>query len=132
MRKTILTLVLLPFVVAAPLATAQNTLNGQDMSKIMEQAQKAQACMQSIDQSKLEEIKKGSEQMETDIRALCDSDKRDEAQEKAIDYSRKMMKSEAMVKMRECTELMRGMLPEMPFDDFEEKMASSNVCDELK
>ena len=132
MRKTILALLLLPFVVVVPLATAQNTLNGQDMSKIMEQAQKAQACMQSIDQSKLEEIKKGSEQMETDIRALCDSDKRDEAQEKAIDYSRKMMKSEAMVKMRECTELMRGMLPEMPFDNFEEKMASSNVCDELK
>jgi len=132
MRKIILNLLVLPFIVAASLAAAQNTLNGQDMNKIMEQAQKAQACMQSIDQSKLEEIKQGSEKMETEIRALCDSGKRDEAQDKAIDYSQKMMKSEAILKMRECTELMRGMLPEMPFDNFEEKMASSNVCDELK
>lgn len=132
MQKNIRTLLILPFVVAASLASAQNSLNGQDMSKVMEQAQKAQACMQSIDQSKLEEIKKGSKKMETDIRALCDANKRDEAQDMAVEYSRNMMKSEAMIKMRECTELMRGMLPEMPFDNFEEKMASSNVCDELK
>ena len=132
MRKLIQTLVILPFLVAVPLAVAQNTFNGQDVNKLMEQAQKAQACMKTIDQSKLDEIKQGSEKVETDIRVLCDAGKRDEAQEVAVDYSRKMMKSEAMVKMRECTELMRGMLPEMPFDNFEEKMASSNVCDELK
>ena len=38
----------------------------------------------------------------------------------------------AMQKMRECSELMRGMLPKMPFDNFEEEFKNKNICDEIE
>ncbi len=128
MQKMILMLVFVP-----AFAMAQsNSGMSEDMMKMMEQAQKAQACMQDIDTSELERLEKEGNKMEAEIKALCDSGKRDQAQDQAIAYSKEMMAMPAMKKMRECSELMRGMLPEMPFDNFEEEFENKNICDEME
>ncbi|MCP4007908.1 MAG: hypothetical protein GY726_00175 [Proteobacteria bacterium] len=128
MQKMILTLVFVP-----AFAMAQsNSGMSEDMMKMMEQAQKAQECMQDIDTSELERLEKEGNKMEAEIKTLCNSGKRDQAQDQAIAYSKEMMAMPAMQKMRECSELMRGMLPEMPFDNFEEEFENKNICDEME
>lgn len=127
MRKLMLMLVLAP-----GLAIAQD--NGgmpKDMTQMLLQAQKAQTCMQEIDQSKMAQFQQEGEKMEAKIKDLCNSGKRDQAQEQAIAFSREMMDSSTMQDIRNCTEMMRGMLPEMPFDNLEEKMANTSICDEM-
>jgi len=128
MQKLMLMLLLAPGLVMAQ----SNAGMPKDMTQMLLQAQKAQACMQEIDQSQMDKFKKEGDQMEARIKGLCDSGKRDEAQEQAIAFSRKMMDSSTMIEIKQCTEMMRGMLPEMPFDNIEEKMASTNICDEMK
>lgn len=127
MRKLILMLILLP-----GLAVAQDNAGmPKDMTQMLLQAQKAQACMEGIDKSEMDKFEREGTQMEAKIKSLCNSGKRDEAQEQAIAYSREMIDSSAMQEIKKCTELMRGMLPDMPFDNLEEKMASTNICDEM-
>ncbi len=128
MRKLIFMLVLLP-----TLSIAQAT-DGmpQDVTKMIMQAQKAQACMENIDKTQMEKFENAGTEMESEIQGLCDSGKRDEAQALALDYSREMINSDTMQEIRKCTELMREVMPELPFDNIEEKMASTNICDEMK
>jgi len=129
MRKLILVLVL---GVAPAFALAQSKSGmSEDMMKMLEQAQKAQACMQSIDTSELDRLEQEGNKMEAEIKALCNSGKRDQAQDQAIAFSKEMMALPAMQEMRECSEMMRGMIPEMPFDNFEEEFKGKNICDEM-
>ena len=128
MWKLILILAFVP-----SLAMAQsNSGMSQDMMNMMEQAQKAQACMQNIDTSEFEKIEQEGRKMETKIKSLCTCVKLDEAQKQAIAYSREMMSRPAMEQMRECSEMLRGMIPKMPFDNFEEEFENKHICDEIK
>lgn len=127
MKKMIMLLGLLPMI-----ALAQNNSGmPMDMQKMMEQAMKAQACMEDIDTSEFDRIEKEGKAMEAEIKKLCDAGKRDEAQDTAIAYSREMMKKPAMQKVRQCSEHLRGMLPSMPFDNFEEEFENKHICDEM-
>lgn len=127
MKRTICLLALLPFT-----AFAQNNAGmPEGMQNMLQQAQKAQACMQEIDQSQLENMEKDGKKKQAIIKSLCDSGNRDEAQEKAIGYSKEVMARPEMVKIRECSEMLRGMIPELPFDNFEEKYQNQHVCDDL-
>ena len=128
MNKMVLMLIFVPAFVMAQ----SNSGMSEDMMKMMEQAQKAQACMQDIDTSEFDRLEQEGNKMEAEIKALCVSGKRDQAQNQAIAYSREMMAMPAMQKMRECSELMRGMLPKMPFDNFEEEFKNKNICDEIE
>jgi hypothetical protein len=37
-----------------------------------------------------------------------------------------------MKKMRECSKMMAGMMPEMPFENLEEESKNRHICDEFK
>ncbi len=127
MRKLILMLVLAP-----GLAMAQSDAGmPKDMTQMLLQAQKAQECMQKIDKSEMDKFEQEGTKMEAKIKALCDSGKTAEAQDQAMTFSREMMASSTMKEIRQCTEMMRGMLPDMPFDNMEEKMANTNICEEM-
>lgn len=130
MKKQILMLIA---ILAPAIVYAQsNTGMSQDMTKMMEQAAKAQVCMQEIDTSEFEKLEQEGKRMEAEVKALCDAGKQEKAQDQAIAYSKEMMALPSMQKMRECSELMRGMLPKMPFDNFEEEFKNKNICDELQ
>lgn len=127
MRKLLLLLALAP-----SLVMAQNTAEmPQDMQKMMEQAMKAQACMQDIDTSEFDRIEQEGKAKEAEIKALCAEGKRDQAQDTALAYSRELMQRPTMQKVRECSEHLRGMLPTMPFDNFEQEFENKHICDEM-
>ena len=113
------------------LSVAQNYQNmkEEDMQKMMQQMQKMQSCMQNIDQEKMKELEQLSYKAMEEIESLCDSGKRDEAQEKAISFGKDLAKDPTMQAMRKCSEMIEGKMPKMPFMDPEKDRTSGHVCD---
>lgn len=126
MKKYLLILALFPVAVMAQLDMSQG-----DIMKMMEQAQKAQTCMQDVDMSALEGLEAEGKQKQAEIKTLCADGQRDEAQTKAMGYAKEMMDRPEMQAMKQCGELLRGVIPDMPFDHFEEKYKDSHVCDDI-
>jgi hypothetical protein len=91
--------------------------------------QKMQSCMQNVDQEELKALEQRSYQMEADIKSLCANGKRDEAQEKAISFGKQMATAPAIQTMRKCGEMMKGMMPKMPFMEQDKDYSSHHVCD---
>lgn len=121
-------LLLLSLLLLTPVATtAQNFPGMQQMD--MQKLQQMQQCMENIDQSQLQEIENQQQQYDTEVRGLCNSGKRDQAQQKAIAYARQMMNNPAIKAMQKCGEIARGMMPEMPVMQMEKELESQHVCD---
>lgn len=121
-------LLLLSLLLLAPVAATAQDFPGMpqmDMQKI----QQMQECIERVDQQQLKAIEKQQQQFDTEIRALCKSGKRDQAQQKAIEYAKQMMNNPAIKAMQECGEIARGMMPEMPVMQMEKELESQHVCD---
>ena len=125
MRNLIYLLILLPVVVFAQKQPGMPPNMSMDMKKMQE----AMACMKNIDQSALEGLKEEGEKMKTEVGALCKSGKRNEAQDKAMVYGKEMMNRPELMKIRECSKMMAGMVPKMPFEHIERDAQNSHVCD---
>ena len=125
-------LLLLPVSVFAQNYPGAGGMSQADMQNMMEKAQEMQLCMQGVDQSKLQQLEPQARQLEAEIKALCSSGKRDEAQDKAISFAREMRDDPDIQKIRECSEHMSGMMPQMPFMDQADDTdsSSSHVCDQ--
>ena len=128
MRYLLVILVLFP-VVAFAQSHQGMPPNMQQLD--MEQMQKAMACMQNIDMSALEGLEEEAKKIEAEVGALCRSGNRDEALDKAMAYGKEMMSKPELKKMRECGKLAAGMLPQMPFDTFEEEGKNTHICDDF-
>ncbi len=124
--SAIILLLLMPMITVAQ--NSQN-MSEEDMQKMMQQMQKMQSCMQNIDQAKLKALDQRSSQILAKIDSLCASGKRDEAQQTAISYGKEMAKDPTMQAMRKCGEMMKGMMPKMPFMDQDKHHSSHHVCD---
>lgn len=115
-----------------PAGVIAQDMNQQDM---MAQMQEMSTCMQSIDQEKLKNLGNVADKFETEMKALCQHGKRDEAQEKAIKFSQKMMNSPTLKKLIKCTEKipasMREMMPSMNTEDITKDYSNRHVCDEI-
>ena len=95
MRFLMLSLVLFPMVVFAQghlgmspnmsqkdMEQLQRNMQQMDMGKMQE----AMACMKGIDRSSLEGLEEEGKKMEAEVAALCRNGKRDEAEDKAMEY----------------------------------------------
>lgn len=103
-----------------------------DMQQMMQQMQKAQACMQNVDQTGLKALEQRSRQFQNEMKALCANGQRDAAQAKAVAFGREMMKEPAMQTMRKCGEMMKGMMPNMPgMEETVRDYSKQHVCDSL-
>ena len=110
---------------------AQNPMgmNQQDMEKMMQQMQKAQACMEKVDKSVFEGLEQKQKQFEAEMKSLCSNGKRGQAQDKAIAYAKDMMSNPSIKQMRKCGEMMQGMMQKMPFIEQDTDYSSQHVCD---
>jgi len=115
------------------LALAQNypAMNEADMQKMMQQMEKMQACMEKVDHAKLQALRERSQQMEAEVRSLCASGKRDEAQQKAIAFGKQIANDASMQAMMKCTEGMKSMMPEITFKGLEEEARDQHICDHM-
>ena len=120
------------FLVIPLSAFAQN----DNMQNMMQALQKMQQCMENIDQTQLQKIESESEKINNEIQTLCQQGKRNEAQAKAIKFSKQVMKDPVMKQMQQCSKMMAGVIPpEMQkpsfsedfFEDFDD--FKNHVCD---
>jgi hypothetical protein len=116
------------------LAIGQNYpgINVGDTQNMMLQMQKMQACMQGVDQSRLQAFEQQAKRVEAEVKSLCASGKRDEAQQKAVAFSQEFASDPDTSKMMECTKMMSSAMPEMPFMDQADESGDSvkHVCDQ--
>ncbi|MDX1764044.1 MAG: hypothetical protein R3231_06960 [bacterium] len=108
-------------------------MSEKDMQKMMQAMEQMQACMEKVDQEKLNVMEARSREVGAEIESMCASGKRDEAQKKALAFGREMAQDPTLKAMRECGEGAQGMMPRMPFSDYEhehdEDRSSHHVCD---
>ncbi|MBT8127896.1 MAG: hypothetical protein HKP12_09595 [Gammaproteobacteria bacterium] len=117
----------------APLASyAQNfqNMNEAEMEKMMQQMEQMQSCMEKVDEKELKALEKRAKRVQSDVKALCNSGKRDQAQKKTIEFGREMAKDPTMKQMRQCGEGMRAMLPDMSFANEQIAGDDRHVCDD--
>ena len=130
---TILSL-LLPVTVLAQNypGTGGGGMNQGDMTNMMQKAQQMQACMQGLDQSRLQQLEQQARQVETEVKALCSSGQRDDAQKEAGSFAREMLDNPDIQKIMKCGEHMRGMLPQMPYMNQADNTdpSGNHVCDQ--
>ncbi len=96
----------------------------------MKQLDKAAACMEKLDLSMMDGLEKEGKKMEAEIGTLCQSGKRQEAQDRAMKYATEMMGRPEMKKMQECSKLASGMLPKMSYEKIAEMGKNQHVCDD--
>ena len=124
-------------VMIASISNAQTQgFSEADMQNMMQVMQKMQECMAKVDQAALDELDQKSKEIDAELKTLCEKGKRDKAQKKAIAYSKEMLKNPALKQMRECGEMVKGMVPEgtMPSmaEDFDYSEDKGHVCDNLE
>jgi predicted transcriptional regulator len=120
----------------APITSyAQNTpgMSEADMQNMMQQMQKAQACMEKIDQKQLEALENKADQFEAEMKSLCANGKRDEAQKKAMVYMKEIVNSSAVKEAKRCGEMMtgamHGMMQDMTLVEQDKDFTHQHVCD---
>ena len=128
MRLSVITLLLL--VPTAVIAQNYQGMNEADMQKMMQQAQKAQACMQNVNQQNLQALGNRAKQMETEINALCAAGKRSEAEKKALKFGLDISKDPDVQAARKCGDLMRGAMPTARLMQQPEKTSGRHICDD--
>ena len=130
MKKLFVTMLLL-----LPVTAGAQDMNQQNMQNMMAEMQKLGVCMQSIDQQELEAVGNDADRFEAEMKVLCKDGKRDEAQKKAMVFSKKMMNSSAIKDLRKCTEKVsasvRDMMPNMDPEEMAKDYSNRHVCDEI-
>ena len=105
---------------------------GFDMGNMMEKMEAMQQCMAEVDQSKLQQYQVEGDKFANEVRNLCNAGKRQQAQNRAMQYAMTIRDSAELKKIRECIALMEGM-PGMPQPKDFAKLASDaqqkHVCD---
>ena len=124
--STIFLFLLLPIV-----SFAQNYpgMSEEDMEQMMQQMQKMKSCMENVDQSKLKALEKRSRQMEYEVKSLCASGKRDEAQKEAISFGKEIVNDPTMKIMRKCGDTMKDVMPKLSFTGLENDIKNRHICD---
>jgi hypothetical protein len=130
LEETCMKSVVAVVVLLIPFAAAARTLQDLNQAEMQNYVQQMQNCMAQVDQAELEALGQRSDAVDAEIAALCEQGKRDQAQERAIAYSREMAENPVVQQMKECGELAASLMPEgeKPMeDDFD--FTSRHVCD---
>ena len=118
------------FLIMVPMGVcAQQEMSEAQMQQMMQQAKEMEVCMADIDQAALMSLSEKAKTMEQEVKSLCQSSKRDEAQKRAMEFSREIAVNDEMEKMRQCGEMMRGMMPKIGVPTVEE-MKKRHICDD--
>lgn len=133
MKKTVLTL--LSLIPVAALAQNPMGMNDADMQNMMQQMQKAQACMEKIDQNEIQALEKKAKSIQADMKSLCASGERDKAQQKAMAYAKDIIDNPTVKEMQKCSKMMqgamKGMMPDMALLGQDKDYTSEHVCDAI-
>jgi hypothetical protein len=107
---------------------AQPAMSQADAQQMMQQAEKMRAYMAQLDQAAMMALSEKAQAMERELKSLCRAGKRDQAQQRAIEFGLEMAANDEMKKLRRCGEMMQGIMPKIGMETVEE-MKQRHVCD---
>jgi hypothetical protein len=119
------------FMIISITSHAQNYpgMNEADMQKMMQHMEKMQSCMEKVDQSELKALEQRSKKMESEIKSLCASGKRDKAQQEAIAFGKEIANDPSIKIMMKCGEIMKDAMPQISFKGVDSEHTNVHVCD---
>ena len=130
MKKLFVTILLL-----LPVAVVAQDINQQNMQNMMALMREIGMCMQSIDQKEMKTLENETNKFEAEMKGLCNDGKRDEAQKKALVFSKKLINSSTVKALRKCTEKMsasmKEMMPDLAPEEIAKDFSNHHVCDEI-
>ena len=113
MRTIIITLVLITFTTSAAAFNGNSGMQGIDMKNLAAKMGEMEACMKTVDQKALQQLQTRGEAVAEDVEALCSKGKRDQAQQKAVEFAKEVRNSPVLAKIRECGKIV-SMAQTMP------------------
>lgn len=114
--------------------TSTLTLANQHEQMMLGIMQMQNCIAENVDASYLESIAKDSEAIANKIEQLCQAGQRDQAQDTATDYAKKMQNDANFQAMQKCMAHMGDALPDTQArqDSFDlDALNENHVCDEL-
>lgn len=109
------------------IAVAQ-TLDAEQMSALLGQAQQLQGCVAELDQTALESIQNEGQAVKQEVDTLCAQGKRDDAQARALAFGQTVEASAEMQQFLACAEGLNSMLPAL-LPSVAELASQGHICD---
>jgi hypothetical protein len=108
-------------------------MSQENMQQMMKGMTAMKNCMANIDQSQMQNYQAKAMALQDELKALCDSGKRDEAMSKAMKFSKESMENPALQEMQKCGQGMQGIIPQMPSQTTPSNSNDkpSHVCDSI-
>ena len=110
-------------------AGSTDTMSDEQMKQIIEQSGRMQKCMAGIDQSSMNDLAAMGEKMQADIKSLCKTGKRKEAENAAIKYSKDIANTRQMEELQKCSDLVNDIKQNMPSNGENVENNNTHVCD---
>ena len=105
-------------------------LDPATIDAVVQQAEQIQLCMAKIDQAEVERVRVEAEAKATEVRALCASSERAEAQSVAIIYGRQLVEEPVVLEAKACLGVAALAIPQMTWAGLEDSgTAQAHVCD---
>jgi len=123
MKNAVLVLLIL-----FPAMVGAQNLQGMKVEDLQKMMQKMQTCMQKVDRGKLKTLEQLGNKIEAEVKSLCASGERDQAQAKAMAFGQKLQKNEMVKTMRECSKIMQDVMPMEPILE-QKDYSKHHVCD---
>ena len=97
--------------------------------------QEAMDCMKSLDQDALREFGEQGQKVGDQIKVLCDKGDESGARDVALAYVKKLADDQELIKLKECSEIMRKAMPSIPIpeipsaEQYEEQ--ADSICESM-
>lgn len=114
-------------------AENQTGFDQQQMQAMMQKAQEMQACMNNVDRTEMDELEQRGKLLEAEVKKLCASGQRSEAQSRAVDFTNEMANSSSMKELRKCGEMAKEMMSAFPKigKTSDDDGSDIHICDNL-
>lgn len=104
------------------------SLPAGQMEFLLREAARLQACLKEVDEKSMEELRAKGETAAAEVRQMCDSGQREQAQAYAIDSARALADIPAAQKLQQCTGALSTLLDALPLLGAT-AVQGANVCD---
>ena len=111
-------------------------MSQERMQQMMQGMSGMANCFQGLDQNALQAMADRGKAKHEELKQLCASGKRDEAQREAMAFAMEYMNSDVMKQLQKCGEMAQAMLPKMPdyaayADAAGDGAGTRHVCDDM-
>lgn len=117
------------------LATVSTFTQANEHEKMMQQMMQMQQCIsEHVNSGYLEDMAKNGEKMANQIKQLCESGQRQQAQDTAMNYAKEMQSNPNFQAMQKCTAQLGNAFPgaQALQEEFDiDSLKENHVCDDL-